>query len=162
VLTGYSQVTVPGSFPGVKSHRVVHATEIIWKINQKYLAHTVHFTFRQYINYYKGTRGSVIGWGTMIQAGGSRVRFPRRSLDFFNWPNYFSRIKALGSTEPVTEMSTRNLPGGKGRPARKADTPKANPVASLDSPYAVRVVHTKSIQNKWVCLYEILVSHIQF
>jgi hypothetical protein len=23
---------------------------------------------------------------------------------------------ALGSTQPLTEMSTRNLPGGKGRP----------------------------------------------
>jgi hypothetical protein len=28
---------------------------------------------------------------------------------------------ALGSTQPLTEMGTRNLPGGKGRPARKAD-----------------------------------------
>jgi hypothetical protein len=28
---------------------------------------------------------------------------------------------ALGSTQPVTEMSTRNFPGGKGRPARRAD-----------------------------------------
>jgi hypothetical protein len=28
---------------------------------------------------------------------------------------------ALGSTQPLTEMSTRNLPGGKGRPACKAD-----------------------------------------
>jgi hypothetical protein len=28
---------------------------------------------------------------------------------------------ALGSTQPLIEMSTRNLPGGKGRPARKAD-----------------------------------------
>jgi hypothetical protein len=28
---------------------------------------------------------------------------------------------ALGSTQPLTEMSTRNIPGGKGRPARKAD-----------------------------------------
>jgi hypothetical protein len=27
---------------------------------------------------------------------------------------------ALGSTQSLTEMSTRNLPGGKGRPARKA------------------------------------------
>jgi hypothetical protein len=27
----------------------------------------------------------------------------------------------LGSTQPVTEVSTRNLPGGKGRPVRKAD-----------------------------------------
>jgi hypothetical protein len=28
---------------------------------------------------------------------------------------------ALGSTEPVKEMSTRNLPEGKGLPARMAD-----------------------------------------
>jgi hypothetical protein len=28
---------------------------------------------------------------------------------------------ALESTQPLTEMSTRNLPGGKGRPAREAD-----------------------------------------
>jgi hypothetical protein len=28
---------------------------------------------------------------------------------------------ALWSTQPVTGMSTRNLPGGKGRPAREAD-----------------------------------------
>jgi hypothetical protein len=27
----------------------------------------------------------------------------------------------LGSTQPLTEMSTRNIPGGEGRPARKAD-----------------------------------------
>jgi hypothetical protein len=28
---------------------------------------------------------------------------------------------ALGSTQPLTEMSTMNIPGGKGWPARKAD-----------------------------------------
>jgi hypothetical protein len=28
---------------------------------------------------------------------------------------------ALGSTQPLTEMSTRNIPGSKGRPAREAD-----------------------------------------
>jgi hypothetical protein len=28
---------------------------------------------------------------------------------------------ALGPTQPLTEMSARNLSGGKGRPARKAD-----------------------------------------
>jgi hypothetical protein len=28
---------------------------------------------------------------------------------------------ALESTQPVTEISTRHLPGGKGRPTRKAD-----------------------------------------
>jgi hypothetical protein len=36
----------------------------------------------------------------------------------------------LGSTQPLTEMSTRNLPGGKGRPAREADnlTPICEPI----------------------------------
>jgi hypothetical protein len=37
------------------------------------------------------------------------------------WPNPSSRTTALGSPQPLTEMSIRNLPGGKGRPARKAD-----------------------------------------
>jgi hypothetical protein len=32
----------------------------------------------------------------------------------------------LGSTQPLTEMSTRNIPGGKERPARKADNLTAN------------------------------------
>jgi hypothetical protein len=57
----------------------------------------------------------------MLQAGRSAVRFPMRPLDFFNWPNPSSRTMALGSTQPLTEMSIRNHPGGKGRPARKAD-----------------------------------------
>jgi hypothetical protein len=43
-----------------------------------------------------------------------------RSLDF-SGPNPSSRTMALGLTQPLTEMSTRNLPGGKGRPAHKAD-----------------------------------------
>jgi hypothetical protein len=29
--------------------------------------------------------------------------------------------EALGSTQPLTEMSTRNFPGSQGRPARKAN-----------------------------------------
>jgi hypothetical protein len=57
----------------------------------------------------------------MLQAGRSQVRVPMRSSDFFNLPNPSSRTMALGSTQPLTEMSTRNLPGGKGRAARKAD-----------------------------------------
>jgi hypothetical protein len=40
----------------------------------------------------------------------------------FNWPNPSSRTMALGSTQPLTELSTRNLPGGKGRPAPRADS----------------------------------------
>jgi hypothetical protein len=42
-------------------------------------------------------------------------------VDFFNLPNSYSSTMALGSTQPLTEMSTRKIPGGKRRPAPKAD-----------------------------------------
>jgi hypothetical protein len=57
----------------------------------------------------------------MLQAGRSRVGFPMRSLSFYNLHNPSSRTMALGSTQPLKEMSTKNLPGAKGWPARKAD-----------------------------------------
>jgi hypothetical protein len=58
----------------------------------------------------------------MLQAGRSLVRVPDEvHFFFFNLPNPSSSTMALGSTQPLTEMSTRNLPGGKKRPARRAD-----------------------------------------
>jgi hypothetical protein len=42
-------------------------------------------------------------------------------IGFLNWPNHSSRIMALKLIQPLTEMSTRNFSGGKGRPVRKAD-----------------------------------------
>jgi hypothetical protein len=57
-------------------------------------------------------------------------------VDFFKFTYPSSHTMALGSTQPLTEMSTRNLfkrkkekkkkkdrkkPWGKGRPARRAD-----------------------------------------
>jgi hypothetical protein len=53
----------------------------------------------------------------MLQAARSRVR----SLDFFNLPNPSSRTTSLRSTQPLREKSSRNLHGGKERPARKVD-----------------------------------------
>jgi hypothetical protein len=50
----------------------------------------------------------------MLQAGRSPVRVPDE-VDiyiFFDLPNPSERIMALGSTQPLTEMSTRNLPSG--------------------------------------------------
>jgi hypothetical protein len=46
---------------------------------------------------------------------------PREFRGIFNLPNPSSRSVSLGSAQPLTEMSTRNSPAGKGRPARKAD-----------------------------------------
>jgi hypothetical protein len=68
-------------------------------------------------------RGNVVGWGTTQQAGRSRVRFPMRSMDFFNWSNPSSRTITRVSIQPLTEMNTSNLPRGKGRPARRGWQP---------------------------------------
>jgi hypothetical protein len=57
----------------------------------------------------QGARGSVVG---MLQVERSPVRVPDE-LDLFNLPNNSSRNMALGSTKPLTEMSTMNLPGDK-------------------------------------------------
>jgi hypothetical protein len=46
---------------------------------------------------------------------------PDEVIGFFNWPNSSSWNMAPESTQPLTETSTRNLPGSKGRPAHKAD-----------------------------------------
>jgi hypothetical protein len=42
-------------------------------------------------------------------------------VDFFNLPNPSSRTVVMVSTQPLTEMSTRSLPGGKTRPVGRAD-----------------------------------------
>jgi hypothetical protein len=39
---------------------------------------------------------------------------PDEVIAFLNIPSASSRAVALGSTLPLAEMSTRNLPGGKG------------------------------------------------
>jgi hypothetical protein len=62
----------------------------------------------------------------MLQAGKAWVRIPMKLLNFFNLSNPSSRTVALGSTQPLTEMSTRNIPGGKRQPACKADNFTAN------------------------------------
>jgi hypothetical protein len=48
-------------------------------------------------------------------------RFMCRCGGFLNVPNPASRTMAVGPTQPLTEMSTKNLPGGKKRPAPRAD-----------------------------------------
>ena len=57
----------------------------------------------------KNTRSGAVGWGTALQAGRSRRRFPMESLEFF----FFFRLHyGPGSTEALTEMSTRTLSWG--------------------------------------------------
>jgi hypothetical protein len=46
---------------------------------------------------------------------------PYEANGFLSWPNPSSPIMALESAQTLTETKTRNLPGGKVQPARKAD-----------------------------------------
>jgi hypothetical protein len=46
---------------------------------------------------------------------------PDKIFGYFNGPNPSSHTMALGSTQPLTEMSARNLPGCKGQVACKSD-----------------------------------------
>jgi hypothetical protein len=46
---------------------------------------------------------------------------PDEVIGFFIWPNPSSRTMVSGSTRLLTEMSTRNLPGGRARSATKGD-----------------------------------------
>jgi hypothetical protein len=72
-----------------------------------FMKYAIHINYRSH-TFWTGARGSVVGWGTMLQAGRSRVRVPMRWI-FINWPNPSSRNMALGSTQPLTETSTRNV-----------------------------------------------------
>jgi hypothetical protein len=52
---------------------------------------------------------------------------------------------ALGSTQPLTEMSTRNLPGGKGRAARKADN-----LTAICEPIVWKMWEPRRLTTPWV------------
>jgi hypothetical protein len=51
---------------------------------------------------------------------------------------------ALESTRPLTEWSTRNLPGGKGRSARKADN-----VTAICEPIAWKMWEPRHLATLW-------------
>jgi hypothetical protein len=56
----------------------------------------------------------------MLQACKIVGSIPDEVIPIFNCPNPFNCTMALGATQPLTEMSTRDLPGSKGQPVCKA------------------------------------------
>jgi hypothetical protein len=82
---------------------------------------------------------------------------PIEVTGFFNWPNPSSSTMAVGSTQPLTEMSMRNLPGSKQWPAHKADNLIATCVhskictftePSLNSTWKLEYIYKISSNNK--------------
>jgi hypothetical protein len=66
---------------------------------------------------------------------------------------------ALGSTQPLTEMSTRNIPGGKGRPARKADCLENVGASTSHNPTDL---HGLLQGYLWRQIYRYQVSHMTY
>jgi hypothetical protein len=69
-------------------------------------------------------RGWLRHYATSRKVAGS---IPHEVTGCFNWPNPSSRTMALGSTQPLTEMSTRNHPWGVqgGRCVRLTSSPSS-------------------------------------
>jgi hypothetical protein len=72
---------------------------------------------------------------------------PDEVIGFFNGSNPSSRTMALGSTQPLTEMNTRNLPGCKGRPARKADN-----LTAICQPIVWKMWKPRRLTTLWVSM----------
>jgi hypothetical protein len=120
-----STVKFPFKFCLMENHLTLNKEIFKWglytikKIDTHLLIACIYFNLTKMNKYllsifYIGAHCSIVGWGPMLQARKSRVWFPMRSLDFFNLPNPSSRTMALGLTQPLTELSNRNLLGGGG------------------------------------------------
>ena len=59
-----------------------------------------------------GARGGAVGWGTALQAVKVAVSIPDGVTGIFHWHNPSGRTMALELTQPLTEMSTRNVSWG--------------------------------------------------
>jgi hypothetical protein len=78
------------------------------------------YAFQSY-NHNFEIRGDAFGWGTVLQAGRSRVLLPFFVIGSLSWLNPSSRSMALGWTQPLTEVSTKNIFWGWRRPVRRPD-----------------------------------------
>jgi hypothetical protein len=65
-----------------------------------------------------GASGSVVGWATMLQVGGSQVQF-LMSLYFPIDQSLQPYYGLVVDSQLVTQMSSRNLPAGKERPGNR-------------------------------------------
>ena len=55
-----------------------------------------------------GVRGGAVGWGTALQAERPRVGLPKEVTGIFHWLNPSDRTVTPGSTQPPTDISTRD------------------------------------------------------
>jgi hypothetical protein len=96
-------------FPLVHPSSILFTRQTCAQLWETMIYHRTSETYNSNV----GARGSVVGWGrtTSRKVAGSD---PDEVIGFFNWPNPSRCTMAPGSTQPLTELSTRNLSGVKG------------------------------------------------
>jgi len=61
-----------------------------------------------------GAHGKAVGWGTTLQTRKLQVQFPVASQEFLIDLIISAILQPLGSTQPLTEISTSNISLGGG------------------------------------------------
>jgi hypothetical protein len=91
-------------------------------------------------------------WGTWYRSWLRRYHASRKVADsipneatgIFNCLNPSSRIMVIGSTQPLTEISTRNLPEVKVRP-----DPKPDNLTTICEPPVYKMLEPRRLTNLW-------------
>ena len=110
-----TQYSTDEKFPNTKlSHVRSYISEVLLKapiwIKLSFLVHKIFmYEVLPLYMYIYGVRGAAVGWGTVLQAGRSRVRFPMVSLEFFI---DIILLAALWPWGWLSLMSTRNVSWG--------------------------------------------------
>jgi hypothetical protein len=78
------------------------------------------YNIKHKITRIKGVSGGAVGWGiaTSRKIVGS---IPYAVIGIFHWRNFSGRTMVLGSTQALTEMSTKHMSRGLRRLVRTAD-----------------------------------------
>jgi hypothetical protein len=103
VLTGYLSL---GRRSGGGWANTWHWTEVLQSSSPtEVVAASLNSTFSSLSCSSRGIRSGAVGWGSVLQAGRSRVGFPMVRLEFFIEKNPSGRTMVLGLMQRLTEMS---------------------------------------------------------
>jgi hypothetical protein len=97
-----------------RRHHLLRGKGVIWLLVRRMVVSKIWMWHFSMLSYARGMR--LRSWfrhyATIRKVAGS---IPYEVIGFFSWPNLSTSTMALGSTQPLTEMRTRNIPEDKGK-----------------------------------------------